>query len=110
MRVQDIPLNNSAPDAPDPPKGQFLTEPRQGDPYLVQEEDYDYEAVEKHPPLLWTSLRPGDVVYIRGLGVQDGAGTVESRTSDGLIIWIRGDLNERRLFHFRECQSVRIIR
>lgn len=84
-----------------------MTEPQQGAPYLEEERLHD--EVEKHPLLIWTSLSPGDVVSLRVLGSHDSVGTVESRTSDGLIIWIRDDLNERRLFHFRECQSVRVI-
>ena len=84
-----------------------MTEPQQGDPYLVEEQDH--EEVEKHPLLIWTSLSPGDVVSLRWLGSQECVGTVESRTSDGLIIWLRDDLNARRLFHFRECQSVCVI-
>lgn len=83
-----------------------MTETQQGDPYLVEEQEC--EEAEKHPMLIWTSLRPGDVVTFRGSDGQR-AGTVESKTSDGLIIWIRNDLNERKLFHFRECQFVRVI-
>lgn len=85
-------------------KGQFVTEHQEGDPYAV--DDQDYEGAEKHPLLIWTSLSPGDVVSLQVIGGQDCVGTVESKTSTGLIIWIRDDLNERRLFHFRECQSV----
>lgn len=85
-----------------------MTDPQLGDPDLVEEQHH--EEVEKHPLVIWTGLSPGDVVSIRGLGIQDGVGRVESKTSDGLIIWIRDDLNERRLFHFRECQSVRILK
>jgi hypothetical protein len=94
-------------DVLDLPKGQFVTEPHQGDPCL--EEEQHHEEVEKHPLVIWTSLSPGDVVSLRGHGTEGCVGTVESRTSDGLIIWIRDGLNERRLFHFRECQSIRVI-
>lgn len=69
-----------------------------------------HEEVEKHPLLIWTSLIPGDVVSLRWLGTQHYVGTVESSTSDGLVIWTRDDLNERRLFHFRDCHSVRLMR
>lgn len=85
-----------------------MTEPQQGDPYPVKEQHH--EEGNKNALLIWTGLSPGDVVSLRGFGTQDCVGTIESRTSDGLIIWIRDDLNERRLFHFHECQSVRIIR
>jgi hypothetical protein len=63
-----------------------------------------------HPLLIWTSIMPGDVVALRVAGNQDYVGIVESSTNDGLIIWIRDDLNERRLFHFRDCQSVRLLK
>lgn len=107
MRVPDIPVNHPAPDVLDLPKGQFLTEPQQGGQYLLEEQHH--EEGEKHPLLIWTGLSPGDVVSLRGHNTQECVGAVESRTSDGLIIWIRDDLNERRMFHFRECQSVRVI-
>jgi hypothetical protein len=83
-----------------------VTEQLPGDPHL---EEQHREEVEKHPLVIWTSLSPGDVVSLRGLGTRDWVGTVESRTSDGLVIWIRDELNQRRSFHFRECQSVRVI-
>lgn len=85
-----------------------MTDHRQDD-RPTAEEEHD-EGVEKHPLVIWTSLNPGDLVSLRGLDIRDFVGTVESRTSDGLIIWIRDDLNERRLFHFRECQSIRVIK
>ena len=69
-------------------------------------EEQHHKEMEKYPLSVWTSLRPGDVVSLRWLGTQDCVGTVESRTSDGLITWIRDDLNERRLFHFHECQAL----
>lgn len=84
-----------------------MTVPQQDDPYLVEEQHY--EVVEKHPLVIWSSLRSGDVVSFRWLGTQDYVGTVESMTSDGLIVWMRDDLYERRPFHFRECQFVRVI-
>lgn len=77
---------------------------------LEAREEQHHEGAERHPLVIWTSLGPGDVVSLRGPDIQDGVGTIESRTSDGLVIWIRDDLNERRLFHFRDCQSVRIIK
>lgn len=65
--------------------------------------------LKKHPLSTWTSLAPGDVVSLRSLGGREYVGTIESKTRDGLIIWIRDNLNERRLFHFRECNSVRVL-
>ena len=47
---------------------------------------------------------------LRTLGNRDHVGVVDERTNDGLIIWIRDDLNEKRLFHFHDCQSVRLLR
>ena len=64
----------------------------------------------KHPLLIWTSLSPGDEVSLRALGGQECVGAIESRTSDGLTICLRDDLNELRFFHFHECQSIRVIR
>lgn len=85
-----------------------MTEPRHGNPYSAKEEHREVE--EKHPLLIWTSLGPGDVVTLRVPGAQGIVGTVESRSRDGLTIWIRDNkLNERRGFHFRDCQSVRVI-
>lgn len=56
--------------------------------------------------MIRTGLDSGDIVLLRISGKGDHIGTVESRTSDGLIIWIKDDLNERRLFHFHDCQSL----
>jgi uncharacterized protein YijF (DUF1287 family) len=64
----------------------------------------------KHPLLTWSSLGPGDVVSLRVFGNRDYVGTVEDRSEDGLIIWIRDGLNERKLFHFHDCQLVTIIK
>ncbi|MHC6220562.1 hypothetical protein [Arthrobacter sp. MMS24-S77] len=72
--------------------------------------DSEHEQASDHPLLIWTSLSPGDVVSFRGPDGKKWGGTVESRTSDGLIIWMRDDLNDRRAFDFRECQSVRVTR
>lgn len=63
----------------------------------------------KHPLLIWTGLNSGDIVSLRTLGNRGLVGTVEQRTKDGFNIWIRDDLNERKLFHFRDCQSVVLI-
>jgi hypothetical protein len=68
------------------------------------------EVVQKHLLMIWASLTPGDVIYVRSHGSQYCVGTVECSTSDGLIIWLRDDLNHRRLFHFHDCQSIRVIR
>jgi hypothetical protein len=63
----------------------------------------------KHPLLIWTELDSGDVVSVRTLGNRGYVGTVEEKTKDGLIIWIRDELNERKLIHFRDCVSVVLI-
>ena len=83
-----------------------MTEPQQDDPRLEVQQSED---VQKHPLVVWAGLAPGDVVSIRGLSSRDWVGTVESRSSDGLVIWIRDVHKVRRSFHFRECQSVRVI-
>lgn len=85
-----------------------MTDRQQGDSHLAAEQQY--EGVEKHPLLIWTSLSPGDVVSLQGLDTSCCVGTVESRSSDGLTIWIKDDLNERKLFHFHECRSVLLMR
>lgn len=72
--------------------------------------DEHYEESEKHPLIIWTSLAPGDVVSVHGKDAQHYAGTIETKTNDGLIIWIRDGLDERKMVHFRECQSFRVIR
>lgn len=83
-----------------------MTEPQQGIPDLMKNQPH---AEENYPISIWTSLKPGDLVSLRVVGVQDYVGTVESRTSDGLIIWMRDDLNERRLFQVHECRSIQVI-
>lgn len=105
-RTRD-PAKSSAPDILDLPKHHHVTE-QEGHPCPIEEQQQ--EEVEKHPLSIWTSLAPGDVVSVRVPKIGDCIGTVESKTSDGLIIWIRDDLNERRLFHFRDCRSVRLLR
>lgn len=53
---------------------------------------------------LWTSIQPGDLLTLSRVGVPLHHGMVEDRTDDGLILWIRDDLGERRLFHlYDEC-------
>lgn len=80
---------------------------QKGEPNTKEEQGH--EEAEKHPLLIWTGISPGDVVSLRVSGNREYVGTMESGTSDGLIMWIRDDLNERRLFHFRDCQSIRLI-
>lgn len=79
----------------------------EGRPFLTKPHQ---EEVYEHPLLIWTALAPGDAVSLHVEGTGDCVGTVESKTSDGLVIWIRCDLNERRLFHFHDCLSVRVLR
>lgn len=64
---------------------------------------------EKHPLLIWTGLQPGDIVVLRSSNMQMYVGTVEIGTKDGLNIWVRTELNERKIIHFRDCESVQII-
>lgn len=61
--------------------------------------------------MAWTGLGPGDVVSFReGTTGQWLVGSIESKTRDGLIIWIRDGLNDRRAFHFHDCASVQLLR
>lgn len=65
--------------------------------------------VEEHPLLVWTRIAPGDVVSLLTPKTGEYIGEVEAKTIDGLIIWVRDHLNERRLFHFRDCQQVKLL-
>lgn len=67
------------------------------------------DSGKNHPLQIWTSLKPGNIVSIAGSDKQKYVGTVETGTGDGLIIWIRTDLNERKMFHFHEVKTVRVI-
>lgn len=67
------------------------------------------DSKEKHPLQIWSSLGPGIMVSLAGWDEQKYVGTVETRTGNGLIIWIRTDLNERKMFHFHEVKTVYII-
>lgn len=67
------------------------------------------DLTKKHPLLVWASLRPGDTIVLRGSNSQHHVGTVVAGTNDGLIVWIRTDLNERKMFHFHDCESVSVI-
>lgn len=69
----------------------------------------NHDLGKKHPLLVWTTLRAGDVVSLEGPDIHKHVGTVETWTNDGLIIWIRADLNERKMFHFRECDSILVV-
>lgn len=64
---------------------------------------------ENHPLQTWTGLRPGDIVSVAGSDNQKYVGTVETGTEDRLIIWVRNDLNERKMFHFHQVNTVGII-
>ena len=78
-----------------------------GRPCLVEDQQNE---VENHPLVIWTRLAPGNVVLLRAPDIGDRIGMVESKTSDGLIIWIRDSLNERKLFHFHDCRSFQLLR
>ena len=62
-----------------------MSEPRE---YDLAKDDR-YEEAEKQAFSIWTSLAPGDVVSLRRTDTRHYVGTVETKTSDGLIIWIR---------------------
>lgn len=97
-----------APNVMDLPREPSTTQ-LEGMPGLVQ--DQQQGEVQQHPLLIWTDLSPGDVVSLREAKTrQSVVGLVETRTRDGLIIWIRDDLNDRRAFHFNDCESVELLR
>jgi hypothetical protein len=101
------PTKRSEPDIADLPKEPHAKQ-QEGLPYLFEGQQ---EEVEKHPLLTWTCLGPGDVVSFREATTgQWIVGSMESKTGDGLIIWIRDDLNDRRAFHFHDCESVQLLR
>ena len=94
-----------APDVLETPKDHGATQ-QGGHPCFIK---WEQEEAKKRPHLIWTELAPGDVVSLQVHETRDCVGTVESKTSDGLIIWIRDNMNERRLFHIQDCQSVRLV-
>lgn len=59
-----------------------------------------------HPLLAWTNIRTGAASALRLRGGQKLVGVVEPGTGDGLVIWIRTDMNERKMIHFHDCESV----
>jgi hypothetical protein len=101
------PAELTPPDVLISPKGHHATQ-QEGHPCLMEEPQQ--EEAEKHALLFWTALSPGDVLSLQVAGAGECVGTVESKTSDGLIIWIRDNLNERKLFHFHDCQFIRLLR
>ena len=66
-------------------------------------------ARDRHPLLAWTFLRPGATVALQLRKGQKLIGIVETGTPDGLVIWIRTELNERRMVHLHDCASVQIL-
>lgn len=68
----------------------------------------DVKAKE-HPMSLWTRAAPGDMLVITRAGLPNVAGVIECRTGDGLIMWIRDELNDRQMIHFRDCCSIVLV-
>lgn len=99
------PAKSCAPYVLDAPKELGLTQ----EEYPLHFREWQPNELEKHPLLIWTGLTPGDIVSLRA-NAQNYVGTVESKTIDGLVIWMRDEINERRLFHFHDCQSVWLLR
>lgn len=64
--------------------------------------------MENYVPAIWTNLAVGDSVSLRGTDIQPYVGTVETKTIDGLVIWVRDSQNERRMFHFHDCYSIEV--
>lgn len=55
------------------------------------------------------SLELGTYVLLSKAREHTYGGIAEDTTTDGTIIWIRTDLNERKLFHFQDGYSAQII-
>lgn len=53
----------------------------------------------------WDTVQAGDFVVLHRRGITSSA-TVEDRTHDGKIIWVRNALNERLLIHIEDCDAV----
>ena len=51
-----------------------------------------HDEAEKHPPLAWTALSPGQAVGLRIYDTEHYVGTVESKTVDGASTWTTDDL------------------
>lgn len=84
--------------------------------YPAQQEDHQSPLEEAHSEesdqnalSFWAALAPGDVVSLGVTGSGEYVGTVESKTGDGLIIWFRDSLNDRKLFHVQDCQYVQLL-
>jgi hypothetical protein len=78
------------------------------DPQLVTGERC--QKVDNESEMAWRSLRPGNVVSLEDATArQHVVGSVDARTDDGLIIWIRDGLNDRKAYHFDDCLSVRLL-
>lgn len=76
---------------------------------LVQEEQQS--EVQHHPLLIWTGFSPGDIVSLQEAKTsQYVVGFLATKTRDGLIIWIRDNMNDRKAFHFNDCESVELLR
>lgn len=60
------------------------------------------------PESAFEALQPGDLVALHGAGVGSRT-TVEDRTQDGCMIWVRNEFNERKLVHFEDCMRVRVL-
>ncbi|MFM9272343.1 hypothetical protein [Pseudarthrobacter sp. NKDBFgelt] len=54
----------------------------------------------------WAALDNGDFVLLSAPNGQRIAGTVEDRTEDSTIIWVRNLHNERKLFHIDDGYKV----
>jgi hypothetical protein len=64
---------------------------------------------KEHPLSLWIRVAPGDRLVITRYGLPNVVGLLECRSNDGLIIWIRDELNDRKMIHFRDCRSFVLV-
>lgn len=100
------PAKSYVDDVLDTPKELGVTQ----EEYPLHFREWQPNESEKHPLLIWTGLAPGDIVSLRANNAQNYVGMVESKTSDGQVIWMRDEINERRLFHFEDCWYVQLLR
>jgi hypothetical protein len=57
---------------------------------------------------VWRSLKRGDVLTLSHQGIQCCHGFIEDQTADGLIIWVKDHLGDRRLFHLEDEYELEI--
>lgn len=73
-------------------------------------DDDEGSKISNRSRAAWVGFRPGEIVSLQDATTrQHIVGAVETKTDDGLIIWIRDDLNDRKAYHFDDCLSARAL-